>query len=288
MSRLYDELLAHPLSQGIGKGSLPFAGAVAIDVENVAAYMAASGSDEYPDWEFPNLAPPWIHAFFEYRTPPPAVGPENRGIVDRYGILMMVYDRHVERVRDRIGWWDDDGEPRWAILFHSIMATGRLRLYVQTAGVQVDEQGALLRTPEGWVKVMKLGPAEDDLGLPCELDPVLLAISLSHCKNVELRAVDPDPKRLRSARKRGRPLNRYHVLEIDPMRKVLRDEGRSDDVGLPQALHICRGHFKDYRERGLFGSEKHRGVYWWPQTLKGSPKVGTVTKDYAVEPPRVD
>ena len=116
--------------------------------------------------------------------------------------------------------------------------------------------------------------------------PAYFAISLMHCKNVELRPIDPPPALSKKhERKRGRPLVRYHELNIEPMKTVLRTEGRIGEVGLSKALHICRGHFKDFRERGLFG--KYKGVYWWPQQLRGNANDGVVIKDYRVaEPPR--
>lgn len=113
-------------------------------------------------------------------------------------------------------------------------------------------------------------------------------VSLMHCKNVELVERDPYAGLPKSLRKHGkRPLVRYHTLEIEPMRKVLRDEGGMgpNGEGLKQALHICRGHFKDYRQRGLFG--KLKGLYWWDQHARGDVEQGVVEKDYAVKAPEV-
>jgi hypothetical protein len=47
------------------------------------------------------------------------------------------------------------------------------------------------------------------------------------------------------------------------------------------ALHLCRGHFANYKDgKGLFG--KYHGVYWMPPTLKGSSAYGKVNKEYQV------
>jgi hypothetical protein len=73
----------------------------------------------------------------------------------------------------------------------------------------------------------------------------------------------------------------YHTLNIHPMREILRREGQQDSLGLQKALHICRGHFRDYTQgRGLFG--KHKGLYWVDQHMRGSSKQGITVKDYAV------
>lgn len=116
------------------------------------------------------------------------------------------------------------------------------------------------------------------IGISC------LAISFMHCKNVIQHTVDPPPKLSKRHKERhGRPLFSYRVLEIEPMKQVLRSEGHSEEIGLAKALHICRGHFKDYRERGLFG--KNKGLYWWDQYARGSIEMGVAAKDYAVKAP---
>lgn len=114
--------------------------------------------------------------------------------------------------------------------------------------------------------------------------PPILAISFLHCKNVEL--VDREQifhldKRQNGARlkKKSRLAKvRYHMLTVEPIRKVLAGEGQIGKVGMEKALHICRGHFKDYREHGLFG--RYKGIYWWNQSLRGSKERGVMIKDY--------
>ena len=80
------------------------------------------------------------------------------------------------------------------------------------------------------------------------------------------------------------PTVRYHVLEIEPLKRILRTEGKSEETGLKRALHICRGHFKDYREHGLFG--KFKDIYWWDSQVRGNLSEGIVNKDYSVDAPK--
>lgn len=116
------------------------------------------------------------------------------------------------------------------------------------------------------------------------LDPLWLAISFMHCRNVVSRAEEQPPKLSKKwERKHGRPLVRYQVLDINPMRKVLRDEGGSEGTGLKRALHICRGHFA-YYSNGLFGRGAPETV-WRPQHARGSAKSGAVVTDYRVGAP---
>lgn len=117
--------------------------------------------------------------------------------------------------------------------------------------------------------------------------PFLLAISFLHCKNVHVVPTAPIPPKIARAHRRrtGRELIRSKTLVIEPMRKVLEREGDATRTGLRKALHICRGHFKDYREgRGLFGSV--HGLWWWEHHLRGSGEEGVQLKSYSVRSPK--
>jgi hypothetical protein len=110
---------------------------------------------------------------------------------------------------------------------------------------------------------------------------VMLAYSFSHCKNATVREVRT-PARLakRTLERHGISPRTYSMIEIDAMRKVLRAEGRSGEVGGRRALHFCRGHFKTYTERGLFG--KHFGTFFVAMHARGNPEDGEVVSQYRV------
>lgn len=75
----------------------------------------------------------------------------------------------------------------------------------------------------------------------------------------------------------------YRVLNIEPMKAVMSTEGCLESDGPKVALHLCRGHFKDFRNGpGLFG--KHKGIFWWEGSVRGSLSKGRVDKDYSVSP----
>lgn len=108
----------------------------------------------------------------------------------------------------------------------------------------------------------------------------LFAISLTHCKNVEM--VDEEEHVSRQVRRhkerRGEPLLTYKVLKVRPSKS-----GRSaaTESGELTALHTCRGHFKTYTDEApLFGHIT--GTYWWSDHVRGSIKAGAVVKDYEV------
>lgn len=131
----------------------------------------------------------------------------------------------------------------------------------------------------------------------------LLTLSFLHCKNVELKTVEesdvseesqaPRRKVAKKARQKqtavrdqqaiqARPIVTYHILDVEPMKQVLRSEGRAEQQGLKRALHICRGHFAHYEQgKGLFG--KYHGTYWREQHVRGSAEQGVRVKDYRIK-----
>lgn len=120
-----------------------------------------------------------------------------------------------------------------------------------------------------------------------ELFIAFLATSFLHCKNVSVERHDsPSTPRHKKNRTPHITPSEYHILDIRPMKQILRSEGQIETQGMKQALHICRGHFKDFRERGLFG--KHNGIYWWDQQVRGSAGIGTIHKDYQIHPSPTD
>jgi len=66
-----------------------------------------------------------------------------------------------------------------------------------------------------------------------------LPLGMMHCKNVAPAVVTPEPKQSRRhARQHGRPLTRYHVLDIRPMTLALERDGRARQGGLAASLLI--------------------------------------------------
>lgn len=115
--------------------------------------------------------------------------------------------------------------------------------------------------------------------------PCLLALSFMHCRNVKVLTERPPEKLSRKYERRtGKPLLKYRVLQIDHMKQVLEREGGASSQGLKKALHICRGHFKQYGRDGkglLFG--KYTATVWIPMHTRGNAEEGVVVKDYDVK-----
>lgn len=115
------------------------------------------------------------------------------------------------------------------------------------------------------------------------LCPLFIGLSFCHCKTqVEMQTELVDKKLLLKHINEGKvPVERWHILNIEPVKKMLKEYGRKNNVTDKMALHLCRGHFMDYRDgKGLFG--KYKGIYWQPPHFKGKKENGVVNKEYNV------
>lgn len=135
-------------------------------------------------------------------------------------------------------------------------------------------------------KILMPSPQETGGVSPEAIDglviPTLLTFSLLNCKNVTTQENKPYQNEIRRWKKRNKnPLCRYHTLNISTMSKILKEKGNIKKNGPAKALHICRGHFRDYTKNGLFG--KHKGTYYFGPTIRGNKANGLVTKDYNME-----
>lgn len=107
---------------------------------------------------------------------------------------------------------------------------------------------------------------------------VFSILALMSCKNVKMIERHAPRQQRRFAERKGLPLVSWHELVIPSSGGSGSGTGKSE----PLALHWVRGHFKDYRESGLFGNQK--GVYWWSPYLAGQAD-RVVLKDYKIAPP---
>lgn len=300
--RLIDKLVHHVLRP---QGWNP----VLVDVGNVAQYYYEGTEKEVFDWQrdFPNIAPPWPQAVYGLRSPRRLLS-EGKEINVRDGgrelaVSMLAVDlrdpSEVEAVRTylqkrkiRIS----DLRLEQARWFMKLMLYGDAGFPNPSYGmiVMVDHNGQYLHpSPEARFAFLNpRGLVGEDAnyitnGGEIFVEPVMLAISFLHCKNTTVQDVPPPPKLAKRTLERyGIPMNTCKVLNISPMTKIM-SGAAGNGASLVKRLHICRGHFKDYRERGLFGKE--RGLFWWSQHVRGEKAAGSVTNEYNVQvavPPR--
>lgn len=255
-------------------------------IDNVAEYFYVGTGQE--DWDltvhFPNLAPPYPAFWCEHRIPS-QIHSDRCGDMDttkwirggRVGVLVHGLEHaeaHGEGIPDNAKWilWcelfiDYGTRIGWqgATPDRDIIATGPQGSMFMC----IDEHGSLIGTP--WMQSF-CAPSEDEImkKLMAWLHPTLLAISFLHCKNVRVDDNQVDkPLAKKWHTRHGQWPAPYKTLVIEPLKAILRTEGRSGEVGVPKAMHICRGHFRDYREgRGLFG--KYHQLVWTPSVVRGT------------------
>jgi hypothetical protein len=249
-----------------------------INIQNVANYyfMELDHPQDQFDAQraFPNVAPPWPLFYMSFKIP---------GYIRSRGRLERLPEAGIEcgylifgARDDRTGGWKSK-----AILLR--VDSGSRISTVRTIEWLTDEHGQM-RPTDG------IEPARDKFRLLVSKEvswqqgnivsdeklsaPLIcvpfLAICFCHCKNVKVeREPVPNKVRLKRERAHGWSPDASHRIGIDPMRKQLAAVGANEPSGLKRALHIMRGHFKDYREgRGLFG--KVHGMWWWDFRLTES------------------
>ena len=248
-----------------------------IEITNVADYYY-TGTDQEQwslDRDFPNLAPPYPSFWCEYRLPR-LIRSKEKGNTDvtawvqhgRAGSFVVALKPEECKIMGTLPggtrwilWADlfvdygsEHGPPQGphAPIFMPVSAEGQA-LGAPFAQAFTGEQSApIFKSFMSW------------------LHPVWLTVSFLHCKNVAVveNAVDkPLAKKFHA--KHGIWPTPFKTLVIEPLKQILRHQGNADKAGLQRAMHICRGHFKDYREgRGLFG--KYHQLVWQPSIVRGS------------------
>lgn len=147
-----------------------------------------------------------------------------------------------------------------------------------------DGTRAMLEMPMQMLGVTReVASAETRRTCDITIQPAFFAISFLHCRNVNLVESTPAPRLSKAFEKRnGKPLVRFHTLEIEAMKTILMNQGEMRKNGLSKAVHICRGHFAHYTpERPLFG--RITGTVWKPAHVRGDAANGIVQKDYRLK-----
>lgn len=108
--------------------------------------------------------------------------------------------------------------------------------------------------------------------------PALRMLQLLNCRNITTER-QRGANRRRRRRPGARRAIRYHILKLQGRGSSSSSGGASQNL---TAEHLVRGHYRDFREKGLFGNPNMRGIYWTPPHTRGSSDVGQVRKSYEV------
>lgn len=314
--RVFDWLLCHPWPKHEVARLLETTVIEATEA-TAALYWGAPDDEPFTVQAIPNIAPPFQSVFIESACPEtwvtregPAPHP-NAG--ERYGVLISAISRdnfedlvsrfYAAEIQRRVvvadcAWYMfvelyqegftgvavGDGWPAGCPtpVSYGLIGSGADGRFIQPV-TDSDAAGSENDQPT-FITVSRSGMFWEPSSPPGEVMSALLAMSLLHCKNVELVERDPYVGVRKSLRKhRRRPLVRYSTINVHSMKAIFDGEGgMAAGGGLVRALSITRGHFKDYRQRGLFG--KLKGLYWWNQHARGDVSAGVVNHDYSVKP----
>jgi hypothetical protein len=282
-----------------------------VSIDNVADYYWQGTAQS--TWrlarDFPSLAPAWQHAWFEYRAPAYCLSERGREpwdtTISGTHIAVEVASFEPENLFAHLGerirpWFETvRDESRWAqmALLYIEFGKGLINLVAVTAWT-LDHEGRAVSKAGTYPFFMAFGEpamasqeANERLRFLADYSwsfiyPALLAMSFLNCRNVEIINNQPHEKLVKATLKRHqiRPVS-FKTLRIDPVKKILENQGQASQHGIQKALHICRGHFKDFRqsEKGLFGRSK--GLYWWGMHLRGSLAHGAAHKEYEMPAP---
>ncbi|OGC95283.1 MAG: hypothetical protein A2029_01420 [Chloroflexi bacterium RBG_19FT_COMBO_47_9] len=241
-------------------------------IDNVADYYySISKKDEWHETDFPNIAPPLEIMWFEWNIPKTIYSNgELISFTRNYKNALLIKSFKTENKG-----WKYICNP-----FASLDSLEDLKRDNPIIIENIPSDGNSLN-----IRCIKIDDAKQTINFKVSdfdistlwINPVFLALSFIHCRNVQI--VPKGKGVLHKSRDRNAPSFRYHLLQIDPMKRVLAEAAEKNNTNIKMALHICRGHFKDYRNGpGLFG--KFKDVYWWDQQLRGDLSLGYVDKDY--------
>lgn len=278
-----------------------------ITIEAISEYYAMTDQESWGFEDFPNCAPPFRSCVLQWTTPN-RIKRKGRdeliNVQSQQAVVMYSFDREDEFGRETLEklsakqFPDTEGSEltakqaidqcRWVVSFSMWIApfdrqcVGKAHCLGVKALVMVDRAGRGIYGCLSGPLLHRLAALPDGVnGAWCTIHVALLAISFMHCKNITIK---DDRDSLPSAkwhRRQRVPVVTNKVLNIAPMREVLRREGGSDEVGGKRALHICRGHFSTYNDEApLFG--KITGTFWVPQHVRGTKEAGEVVKDYEI------
>jgi hypothetical protein len=265
---------------------------VADNVSDYALSLDGTGRLAY-DKTILNAAPPFPECFVEFRIPE-RVSPMVRHI--GWYLKSAVQGEEPSAL---FGALEDfriqDFKYHWVIWGAMTIGTANERVLcpVMPSLVLLDEKGASIQPP-----YMGLTPGWEGSGqadwarnwAQHSFFTCMLTFCFMNCKNVSLDTVERE-RDLNRAREKNRlqPFIRYHIINIEPMKQVLRTEGNIEANGLKRALHICCGHFARYvpERGGPFGRKIEEPVMiWHPSHVRGSAKQGVVFSDYNVKAPK--
>jgi hypothetical protein len=278
---------------------------------NQEGYLATA------DLDYPNLAPPFRNFLISFSKPLMLNSYESGSDVETYractwGVSFYSYGITSTLPDSTISILADNGESRaslrskgakWVLYAFPFCITRNSKAVVPPYFCNVfflkDDGATLLKVFEYDTGAAERftshygGTTEDtirDWALMYEpfLAAALTTVTMMHCRNIEvvekrdIRSIGKRPSLGRVAKSPSGGITFKTVVIPDTLKRTLETEGNISKTGIKQALHLCRGHFKDYRfGAGLYG--KHKEIFWFSEHERGSVDYGKIIKDYQMK-----
>jgi len=270
------------------EGELEFVeldGYTKIDINNVAIWVQREVDDELFDWDkwIGSIISPIEQAYFTYHM---------RKSEYYIAAMVDVISADDEDIKNTFTKYNKtiDAEARWLMSMSCYYSKredmsisndmGKMTLLLDKDGFELKSK--YFQAPENVISQGEDAVRDARFIVKLVLVPVLVAISLMHCKNIELVNKPITRAMKRRVKRTGEPLVVEKVLVIEPFKRKVINESTGEQSGLTLAMHICRGHFREYsEEKPLFG--KYSGKYWIPQHARGNKESGEIDKEYKVD-----
>jgi hypothetical protein len=299
--------------------------AIPIRINNVHAYYMAQGDKQWEvEDDFPCLVPPFEVTWFEFRADLIGLGHKSVGVLmysDRCetmegpnGVLdyLLCADGSARRGQkltqkfvsdatklprlrlvDEVDWSRVEGSKYFYCVTAFVVAEvqNQCAAPLTTFTFALNDQGQFLTSGMHIEAIGMKGDPEDihkasGIIMGEAIFPTFLALTFIHCRNIQTVQPQREGKFQKIwFQKTGKPLVRYHEIQLTPIRKIIEGEGNLAGVGMKKALHTVRGHFVHYGEKygtgKLFG--KYDGRYFVPQHARGDLKSGEIKQSYNVK-----
>ncbi len=255
---------------------------VCINMQNISDYVLIDPKSIDGGWnlrdDFPNIAPPFPLMWVEFSNPSANFRTSSDGkefLNENISIGVLIYSsRNEEGIFHCESFW--------------IFLTKNDDLAYQGCYIyELDKNGLLIGDKDK--ALLYIAPSDSAIEQirkhgTNSLGPIMailfMGLSLMHCKNVKLIDSPLSRQQRRYLERHASNEIRFKTLEIEPFKKTVKDIGHEGKL-TSQALHVCRGHFKHFEDKPLFG--KFKGTYWWPQMVRGNKRFGEIKKDYDIK-----
>lgn len=286
MTRLYDLIRRHARPKSRTLTDPLFKSAVVVSADNVFEYLEETKQYTLKTIAtLPCLIPPFASTFVEWKV----MKNEGIGWLFQYADLKPKENLHIKTA-------DMTDEVRFAVVGWMYIVSHPDQPHIK-AEIWLNSNGMII--PQG-DNIYSMSVESDSVFMDIwkteaqmqeashtpiiSMTVALWTLAFMHTAKVEVEEVAPIAKLSKAHEKKYRvPLCSYKTIKVNAISSKRREaiDGESRQGG-KHRLHICRGHWRDYRfGAGLYG--KWHGIYWIRGHFKGKEELGTIKHNYEIE-----